>query len=475
MSSINTAFISSVGIEDLFGVYTYDLDFSGEGENESRGRRLTLLYGNNGSGKTTILKLLWDTLSADPSKGHREGLAKTPFRSLEINLTSGDKISVKKRSGLTGSFTVTVANQDSEEINQNYLATQSGVVAIPESLWAEAELMDATDRHIRMRLMRAKHSMKNDSDELDFSDKFVIYLSQLQAVPYMLADDRQIYGDAIESTSEEDEEWQFEDEDNPSATTLKGVTAELNHAIERVDDMVKDQVIKGGQRGSRSSNDVYLGILGRVAETDPSKDEEVTKELLIGRIDEVAARTRVYSQYGLLPRIDRDQFISAVEGVPDSKLAVAEAVLEPFLSAQTARLDALSGVFHLVQTFTNEMNRFFANSGKRITYRTSGGIQVRSKSQRLSPEQLSSGERQILLLLLNTILARENTKLFLIDEPEISLNVKWQRQLMDALLACTEGSSVQFIVATHSIEVITGHRKSLARMIPKKKRLIEEE
>ncbi|MEV5953492.1 AAA family ATPase [Streptomyces sp. NPDC051987] len=463
MQVTNAALISWVEIEDLFGAYSYHLDFFGVNEPDSRGRRLTLLYGNNGSGKTTILKLLWDTLSADTSKGHRERIAKTPFRSLVIRLSMGDTIKVTKNDGLTGSFSITVDGET--EVRQAYMVTAAGVTAVPDSLLGENA--ESNERELRLRLIRAR--MQRPVEEYkDGSDKFAAYLKELGAVPYMLADDRQIYGDAIDSSTREEEWVIVEDDDDPSAESAKGVAAELTQAIERVDALVKDQVIKGGQQGSRSSNSVYLGILGRVANTEASR-KEVTKDELIGKIEEVAERTQVYSRYGLLPRINKDQFIDAVRAVPDSELGVAEAVLDPFLSSQSARLDALNGVFALVQTFTNEMNRFFGNSGKKVTYQTFRGIQVRSAgNNRLSPEQLSSGERQILLLLLNTILARENTKLFLIDEPEISLNVKWQRQLMDALLACTEGSAVQFVVATHSIEVITGHRASLARMVPKK-------
>ncbi|MGW3804463.1 AAA family ATPase [Streptomyces clavifer] len=465
MLAENSTLISSLEIEDLFGTYSYELDFLGGRDTASRGQRLTLLYGNNGSGKTTILKLLWDTLSADPTKGHRAQLAKTPFRALTIRLTQGDIVRVVKNEGLTGSFSITVEGKRS--VKQSYLASGVGVVAVPDSL---AQDNGESDRELRLRLMRNRARGSQVEEIKDGSDKFVAYLRDLEADPYMLADDRQIYGDAIDTgrREEEQEEWIFSEDDAPSSESTKGLAAELTQAIERVDALVKDQVIKGGQQGSRSSNGVYLGILGRVAMADSSR-EEITKDDLIGKIEEVSERTSVYSRYGLLPRINREEFINAVVAVPAGKLSVAEAVLDPFLSSQTARLDALNSVFELVQTFTSEINRFFRNSAKKVTYQTFRGIQVRSvANQRLSPEQLSSGERQILLLLLNTVLARENTKLFLIDEPEISLNVKWQRQLMDALLACTEGSSVQFIVATHSIEVVTGHRSSLARMVSSK-------
>ena len=50
------------------------------------------------------------------------------------------------------------------------------------------------------------------------------------------------------------------------------------------------------------------------------------------------------------------------------------------------------------------------------------------------------------------------------DEPEISLNVKWQRKLVDSLIDITAESSCQFLLATHSIELLTKHRNETIKL-----------
>jgi energy-coupling factor transporter ATP-binding protein EcfA2 len=77
---------------------------------------------------------------------------------------------------------------------------------------------------------------------------------------------------------------------------------------------------------------------------------------------------------------------------------------------------------------------------------------------------LSSGEKQLLLLLCDTIAAREQPSIFIIDEPEISLNVKWQRRLITLLQDCIKGSRVQFFLATHSLELLTGHKEFVVKL-----------
>jgi predicted ATPase len=100
----------------------------------------------------------------------------------------------------------------------------------------------------------------------------------------------------------------------------------------------------------------------------------------------------------------------------------------------------------IISTYVETVNQFF--SGKLLDLNVQSGIVIRSKwSGSINPNFLSSGERQLLLLLSNTILARWMATIFIIDEPELSLNIKWQRQLVEALLRCSFGGGVQYILA----------------------------
>jgi predicted ATPase len=64
----------------------------------------------------------------------------------------------------------------------------------------------------------------------------------------------------------------------------------------------------------------------------------------------------------------------------------------------------------------------------------------------------------------NTLAAREAATIVIIDEPEISLNVKWQRRLVQALLDCVTGSNAQLIFATHSIELLAKHKSQVVKL-----------
>jgi ABC-type glutathione transport system ATPase component len=71
-----------------------------------------------------------------------------------------------------------------------------------------------------------------------------------------------------------------------------------------------------------------------------------------------------------------------------------------------------------------------------------------------------------LLLFCSVLVAEEQPSLFIIDEPELSLNVRWQRLLINALLDCVKGTQVRFVFATHSVEMLAQHRKIVHKLEP---------
>jgi len=119
----------------------------------------------------------------------------------------------------------------------------------------------------------------------------------------------------------------------------------------------------------------------------------------------------------------------------------------------------------LLTTFVENINQQFFHD-KKIQLHVQDGLKIiaTDSSQALDPKKLSSGEKQLLLLFCNTLMARDQATIFIIDEQEISLNIKWQRQLIRTLLNLTKNSQVQFLFATHSIELLTQYRQHVVKL-----------
>jgi ABC-type phosphate/phosphonate transport system ATPase subunit len=67
---------------------------------------------------------------------------------------------------------------------------------------------------------------------------------------------------------------------------------------------------------------------------------------------------------------------------------------------------------------------------------------------------LSSGEKQILILLIQALLSEKSPVVYVADEPELSLHVDWQEKLLRALTSLA--GQCQFIVSTHSPDIASG-------------------
>ena len=77
------ALITSIKVKKLFGLYTYELPY------KDLFSDAVILYGDNGVGKSTLLRLVFDLLSSANDRGHRRALYETIFDELILTLYSG--------------------------------------------------------------------------------------------------------------------------------------------------------------------------------------------------------------------------------------------------------------------------------------------------------------------------------------------------------------------------------------------------
>ncbi len=101
--------------------------------------------------------------------------------------------------------------------------------------------------------------------------------------------------------------------------------------------------------------------------------------------------------------------------------------------------------------FQDIMDSLFADTGKKIV-RTDNEISFTQMGEALVPYQLSSGEKQILAILLTVLIEDNKPYVLFMDEPEVSLHIEWQKKLIDLILELNP--NVQIILTTHSPAVI---------------------
>lgn len=111
-----------------------------------------------------------------------------------------------------------------------------------------------------------------------------------------------------------------------------------------------------------------------------------------------------------------------------------------------------AGIFRPRDNFISLLNTMF-NSRKKFSVSEKNELVVMTKDGRvIGLEELSSGEKQLLIILGETLLQHSEHVIYIADEPELSLHVIWQEQLIGAITKINPNA--QIIFATHSPDIV---------------------
>lgn len=128
-------------------------------------------------------------------------------------------------------------------------------------------------------------------------------------------------------------------------------------------------------------------------------------------------------------------------------------VEEAFKSDSTARknkLDKIQSLYDSKNLFIEKINSLFKHTEKTFDEKNFW-FKKDSIENPIEIKKLSSGEKQVLIILLTTLLQDNKKAILLLDEPEISLHVDWQRELIKHIRELNP--NCQIILTTHSPSV----------------------
>lgn len=98
--------------------------------------------------------------------------------------------------------------------------------------------------------------------------------------------------------------------------------------------------------------------------------------------------------------------------------------------------------------FIRLVNECFSETGKELSNDSTKLVFIKDNSIGIYPKELSSGEKQLLIILLTVLLERGEEYILMLDEPEISMHISWQYKLIDMVLELNP--NVQILLTTHS-------------------------
>ena len=126
---------------------------------------------------------------------------------------------------------------------------------------------------------------------------------------------------------------------------------------------------------------------------------------------------------------------------------------DPTLQDVVHDINSVEDKIEKAMTLRNKLEELITRmyTGNKEIRFTDESIEVLTLSGRkIGLASLSSGEKQLLRIFIQTLLGGENT--MLVDEPELSMHVVWQKDLIQSLRALNQ--KTQLIFATHSPEIM---------------------
>lgn len=100
---------------------------------------------------------------------------------------------------------------------------------------------------------------------------------------------------------------------------------------------------------------------------------------------------------------------------------------------------------------------------KKLIISDRNDLQIKTDSGKIFPlKNLSSGEKQLIIILGESLLQQSSPHVYIADEPELSLHVAWQEKLVSSLKAINPNSQIVF--ATHSPDIVSSYSNSVIKI-----------
>lgn len=431
--------ITEVAVERLFGRYDYRICPLGGDHVEKPS--ISILYADNGMGKTTILELIFHLLSSADLRGHRTYIARVPFRRFTISFSDRSRITAFRPSdNLVGDFEIEL------------------ILCTGEAVSAKVEVEPETERV-------TERSISLDAESL------LRRISELDLDVFYLGDTRDLEGDTLPRRDgrrfhlpRKSPHFREDDQVAVQRNEIEPLESILANSIRRTEHWLNIEAMRASSTGETDARQSNAGILRTIASasapTGSALEEEVAQ--LQRELKELEGVSGAFAEFELGAIIEADSLSESLASANVMTRPVVVQVLRSFLDGQRARLNAIRAIYEKMHRFVSITNEYLTD--KTVTLALYRGMTIQLPGKELDPDLLSSGEKHLLLLFLNVFVSSDRSPLFIIDEPELSLNIKWQRRLVDSLLELSANSHCQFLMATHSIELLAKHSQHVVRL-----------
>ena len=431
--------LKSIKIKKLFGRFNYTIDFKQEG--------VTIITGPNGYGKTTILKILNDF-----SNKSFKAFLNYAFSMVTFDFGK-ENLNVKK---LTHSFKINDMElpypQETKPIRKRYelppfirrvgpnefidMRTNELVYIDDARFVMEAEDLPTQDRFFYM--IWNTIMWEKSKDHKTKYKELVLAIEAINNAKQLIGNIRFIQEQRLIEEREIPED----------RRSYSGPKTELIHVLSDNAKKLKQQIEKTMSLHSSVSNDLDGTYIKRLFDSKASISE-IDYQAVLKELQEKQAKL---IHYGLAEIRNADYLLNS-DASKFHRFSIELAIYFEDANKKFAVFEPLISKLDLYEKIVNDKLVF---KTMKIT-RNEGISVVTDEGEVLDLNKLSSGEQEILVLFYKLIF-ESDANLLLVDEPEISLHIAWQKELLNdfkEIVALNKNMNV--VIATHSPQIISNN------------------
>lgn len=402
----------------------------------------SVIYGDNGCGKTTFLKLIHALLNKDSLAFRKEGVvsAEVDFRVAggTLQMVSVGRLSLQENSD-SGTQDAPEIAYDWTDLSDSLLSGSSSLsLGVERGVTTLSSRIEVTDvvRYMQSSAMReiSRYRMH------EFAEGLVLHLRKYQSVRQRNSrddfelEDQHVYLQNVKMSNIEN-------------LLLERYRVARNIATTKIQNALFDTLavaIEQSQEGSTS----FKAMPDNFGDLVLKSRERIIEALKDGT--ENNFKSHVIS---VLEGFKRKEDVSHLT----QNRILCQLIINMISELQIEK-QLLSAINILVDTFND-----FLIDGKELKI-TKDELVIEVGEYHHPIDVLSSGERHILTFLALIVVTGRNKDFIIIDEPEISLNMKWQRSLLELLKKIAPDT--QIIVASHSPAIAKRHPSALVELKP---------
>lgn len=432
--------IEKISLSNLFGFLNHEVKLDEDG--------VTFIHGPNGCGKTTFLKIV-----AAFYEWELNVFFEVNFSEFEIQFSNSQSVKLEKH--------VESEKYDDETIE---------IPTLTFTLFQGGEQQDSHEIRKKLKEVRIPPS------EID---TYIPFLHQIGSRTWLDGRDHDhlSYHEVLEkyghrlpfSGSKKRPEWLHKLQSNGKLHFVQTQRLLRVNEIGKRNRHEERNVSHVIELYSNELKDIISNKLAESAAVSQSKDRSFPERVLSLHLGEGRSEDVIRNDYKKTEeKIEKLMGAGLIEqekniSLPDKEFEATEKkVLSLYLKDINEKLSIFDDLLLRIETFLSIVSTKLRNK-KFMVNRQNGFLieTTQGDKSNLRPSELSSGEQHQIVLFYELIFKTSDNSFFLIDEPEISLHVDWQRQFLSDISKIAKLGQHSFIIATHSPQII-GSRRDLA-------------